>query len=125
MIITINKIEKDIVKFSSKYGEAYGIWKDNLTPDLKRYGVELDYDKILHISQLNLTDVQSPRMKMNRDGIEIIGKVIDVQEKCMTFQIGESIIEFEIYNDKKFKEMNDKFIKISLPYINIYNENIL
>ncbi|MBP3800979.1 MAG: hypothetical protein J6I85_02955 [Clostridia bacterium] len=125
MIITINKIEKDIVKFSSKYGEAYGIWKDNLTPDLKRYGVELDYDKILHISQLNLTDVQSPRMKMNRDGIEIIGKVIDVQEKCMTFQIGESIIEFEIYNDKKFKKMNDKFIKISLPYINIYNENIL
>ena len=125
MIITINKIEKDIVKFSSKYGEAYGIWKDNLTPDLKRYGVELDYDKILHISQLNLIDVQSPRMKINRDGIEIIGKVIDVQEKCMTFQIGESIIEFEIYNDKKFKKMNDKFIKISLPYINIYNENIL
>lgn len=125
MIITINKIEKDIVKFSSKYGEAYGIWKDNLPPDLKRYGVELDYDKILHISQLNLIDVQSPRMKMNRDGIEIIGKVIDVQEKCVTFQIGESIIEFEIYNDKKFKKMNDKFIKISLPYINIYNENIL
>ena len=125
MIITINKIEKDIVKFSSEYGEAYGRWKDNLPPSLNKYGVELDYGGILNISQLKLSDIQIPRIKINEDFIEIIGKVIDVEEKCLTVQIGDSIIEFEICNDKKLQEINGKFIKINLPYINIYNENLI
>lgn len=120
MTITINKIEIDIVKFSSEYGEAYGRWKDNLPPSLNKYGVELDYGEILNISQLKLSDMQIPRIKMNKDFIEIIGKVIDVEEKCLTVQIGDSIIEFEICDYSKFKEFNDKCIKINLPYINIY-----
>lgn len=122
MIITINKIEKNIVKFYSEYGEAYGRWKDNIPPSLNKYGVELDYDEILNISQLKLSDIQIPRIKMNKDFIEIIGKVIDVEEKCLTVQIGDSIIEFDICDYSKLKEMNDKFIKINLPYINMLVE---
>lgn len=122
MIITINKIEKNIVKFYSEYGEAYGRWKDNLPPSLNKYGVELDYDEILNISQLKLSDIQIPRIKMNKYFIEIIGKVIDVEEKCLTVQIGDSIIEFDICDYSKLKEMNDKFIKINLPYINMLVE---
>ena len=125
MIITINKIEKNIVKFYSEYGEAYGRWKDNIHPSLNKYGVELDYDEILNISQLKLSDIQIPRIKMNKDFIEIIGKVIDVEEKFLTVQIGDSIIEFDICDYSKLKEMNDKFIKINLPYINIYAEKLL
>ncbi|MBQ3415450.1 MAG: hypothetical protein IJH39_08950 [Clostridia bacterium] len=126
MIVLINEIEENnIVKFSSKYGNACGIWKDKKNPTLKKYGIEIDYDKKVEVSQIQISDEKVPQIGIVNSYIQIIGEVIDIEDVCMSIRVGDSIIELEVDNNIDLCAIYGKFINIRFPYINLYDEQIL
>lgn len=125
MIIKILNIQKDTVLFSSKHGDAYGKWKDNLQPKIKDYYVELDYNGIISSSQISISNIKAMSINSKNNNIQLTGKVYEYEENYLSIQIGDSFVNFETDTSIDIKKLKDSYVTISIDSIDLYDEHVI
>ena len=125
MDIKVLSIQGDWVYFSSKYGDAFGRWKDNFHPEKKRYNVELDYNGVISSSQIRRSDLKCSKIDTKNNFLLFTGKVDEVEEGYLSIRIGDSFINFEIDESIDIKEINESFVTISVDNIYLYYEHVI
>ncbi len=125
MNIEILSIQKDRVIFSSKYGEAFGRWKDNYQPEKKSYNVELDYNGVISSSHICRSDLKCSKIGVKNNILLFTGRVDECEKGYLSIQIGDSFINFEIDETVDIKEINNSFVTITVEIIDLYDEHVI
>lgn len=125
MDIKVLSIQGDRVYFSSKYGDAFGRWKDNYQPEKKSYNVELDFDGVISSSQICRSNMKCSKIDMKNNFLLFTGRVDECEEGYLSIQMGDSFISFEIDESIDIKEINNSFVTISVDIIDLYDEHII
>ena len=125
MDIKVISIQGDRVCFSSKYGEAFGRWKDNYQPKKKSYNVELDYNGVISSSQICRTNMKFSKIDVKNNYLLFTGKVDECEVGYLSIQMGDSFISFEVDESIDIEEIRNSFVTISVDMIDLYDEHII
>ena len=124
MIVEINKINNDVVHFSSKYGSAFGKWRSSEIPYIKKYGVEFDFDGIITNDNISFCD-RKYEINSNNNKIELSGKIVEIDKETLLLYIGDTILLFTISVECSKKYKQNDYVCITVPSIDLYNENLI
>lgn len=123
--IKVKQIKKSLVSFSSKYGNAVGIWKDDDAPTLKKYDVELTINDVIECALIQEINAIESKLELCGEKIHIVALLSDYDGGgCATLRMGESIVEVETQYDEKFYSLCGNYISFDVNEIEIYDTHI-
>ena len=125
MKIKIKSIYDRKVEFETEYGSAIGIWKDETPPEMKEYIVELDIRKLIKYSDINVSNIDEPRIELVSKGILITALLLEYDfDGCATLKLGDSLLEVETIYSPNFISMCGHYVLFLVSDIDIYDEHI-
>lgn len=125
MEIMVYNIDRNVVYFTSNYGRAHGIWKDEEEPVFGVYSVEVDVVDKIYYNDIKVTSNQEAMISNVGDKIIISAFMNDYFDGCATLQLGNNIIEIITEKNEQFKTLCGKNITFCVTAIEIYDEHIL
>lgn len=125
MEIMVYNIDRNVVYFTSNYGRAHGIWKDEEKPVFGVYSVEVDVVDKIYYNDIKVTSNQEAMISNVGDKIIISAFMNDYFDGCATLQLGNNIIEIITEKNEQFKTLCGKNITFCVTAIEIYDEHIL
>lgn len=127
MIIKIEKILEDKnVLFSSEFGKCIGIWCEDIVL-LKKYSVEIDIISKISLDNLKESKIEEYKLYFeSNDKIVIIGLLESYEDDGFaTLRIKNDIICFTTDYNNEILELLNKFIKIEVTGIKLFNQKII
>ena len=125
MYIEVLSIQKDRVYFSSKYGNAFGRWKDSYQPKIKNYNVELDYNGVISSFQICRSDLKFSKIEVKNNFLLFTGKVDECKDGYLSIQMGDGFILFEIDGSVDINGICDSFVTITIDSIDLYDAHVM
>lgn len=126
MKITIDKItNKNVVHFSSPYGECLGVWSAG-TPKKGDHYVELDVSQIEDSSLIQKTDDSSPALTCENNTIFLRGLLEDYEDDgFLTLKLGDTCLCVETPYDPRVEQLKGQFVTITADCLYLYDGKLL
>ena len=126
MKITIDQItNKNVVHFSSPYGDCLGVWSAG-KPQKGDYYVELDVSQLEDSSVIQKTEDKTPALRCENDVIFLRGLLEDYEEDgFLTLRLDDTCICVETPYDKRVEPLKGQFITLTADCLYLYDGKLL
>ena len=126
MKITVNKVtNKNVVHFSSLYGDCLGVWSAG-TPKKGEYYVELDVSQIEDSAVIQKTNDNTPALTCEADTIFLRGQLEDYEEDgFLTLKLGDTCLCVETPYEKRIQQLKGQFITLKADCLYLYDGKLL
>jgi hypothetical protein len=126
MKITVNQItNKNVVHFSSPYGDCLGVWSAGKPKKGDCY-VELDVSQLEDSSAIYRAKVDSPALACENDTIFLRGLLEDYEDDgFLTLKLGDTCICVETPYDERVANLKGEYIALTADCLYLYDGKLL
>lgn len=121
MEIHVIEKNKNVVRVSTAIGDFNAYWCSSVPAEYRKYIVELDSDVILTIDDIELSNSTTSCINDNNGKCILTGVIEDIQNDILVFRIHNSIMMLEISSTVDFLPFVNRFVRITLPQINLFD----